>query len=149
MQLFRSLVILCSTVLGAPHPSPDAAMKSTVEELSQSPAKEVARTAAVFRIKDFYTGGRPQSEWNYVIFNVQVTGGAAFTECSIVTNTGPKVPTIEKTDCRNSEASWFKEWTMQDGSKLQEYVGPRNFTLDTTMSPTQPGKRRVMEASLM
>ncbi|KAK1597032.1 uncharacterized protein LY79DRAFT_625399 [Colletotrichum navitas] len=159
-------------------------MKSSLGGVSQRPAKEVARTAAVFKIENLYAGGRPNSEWNYVRFDVQITGGAAFTECSIATNTGPKVPTIEKTDCRNAEAvnraikwsiepmgtgmmhfnvwweftshahlyggvhmyqSWFKEWTTQDGSKLQEYVGPRNFTLDTTMSPTEPGKKRDME----
>ncbi|KAK2027915.1 hypothetical protein LX32DRAFT_563559 [Colletotrichum zoysiae] len=178
MKLLTSIVVFCSTVLGAPYASPEVAMKPSVEEFSQRDANEVAHTAAVFNIEKFYAGGRPKSDWNYVRFDVQITGGAAFTECSIATNTGPRVPTIGKTDCRNSQAvnkaikwsiepmgtgmmhfnvwwqftshahlygevhmyqAWFKEWTMQDGSKLQEYVGPRNFTLDTTMSTTQPG----------
>ncbi|KAK1984547.1 hypothetical protein LZ30DRAFT_586034 [Colletotrichum cereale] len=186
MQLLASLLILCSTVLGAPYSSPDIAMPSSIEGLSQGPAKEVARTAAVFKVENLYAGGRSHSKWNYVRFDVQVTGGAAFAECSIATNTGPKVPTIEKTNCGNSAVvntaikwsiepmgtgmmhfnvwweftshahlyggvhmyqSWFKEWTMQDGSKVQEYVGPRNFTLDATMSPTNPGGKRDMEGN--
>ncbi|KAK2001427.1 hypothetical protein LX36DRAFT_735794 [Colletotrichum falcatum] len=186
MQLLTPLVIFFSAVLGAPHASPDLATKSSIEELSQRPAEVVSRTAAGFKIENLYAGGRPNSEWNFVRFDVQVTGGAAFAECSIATNTGPKVPTIEKTDCRNSQSvskaikwsiepmgtgmmhfnvwweftshahlyggvhmyqSWFKEWTLQDGSKLQEYVGPRNFTLETTMSATQPGMKRAMEGN--
>ncbi|GJC81156.1 hypothetical protein ColLi_03994 [Colletotrichum liriopes] len=180
MRFLATLALFCSMALSAPYPSPDIAARVGSEQPSQRAAKEVASTAAVFKVEKLYAGGRSQSEWNYVRFDVQVTPGAAFAECSIATNTGPKVPTIEKTECGNATAvnkaikwslepmgtgmmhfnvwweftshahlyggvhmyqSWFKEWTMQDGSKVQEYVGPRSFTLDTTMSPTQPGEK--------
>ncbi|KAJ0168455.1 hypothetical protein CTA2_5934 [Colletotrichum tanaceti] len=185
MWLLRILA-LCSLALGAPYPPPDVAAESDTADFDRRVLKEAASTAAVFKIERFYAGGRSQSEWNYVTFAAQVTAGAAFAECSIATNTGPKVPTIEKTECRNATSlnraikwslepmgtgmmhfnvwweftshahlyggvhmyqSWFKEWTVQDGNKVQEYVGPHSFTLDTVMSPTQPEQETGLKES--
>ncbi|WQF75014.1 hypothetical protein CDEST_00028 [Colletotrichum destructivum] len=185
MRLLRILA-LCSLALSAPYSPSDVAAESDTGDFERRVTKESAGTAAVFKIERFYAGGRSKSEWNYVTFAAQVTAGAAFAECSIATNTGPKVPTIEKTECRNATSlnkvikwslepmgtgmmhfnvwweftshahlyggvhmyqSWFKEWTVQDGSKVQEYVGPHSFTLDTVMSPTQPGEDRGIKES--
>ncbi|GKT52183.1 uncharacterized protein ColSpa_12364 [Colletotrichum spaethianum] len=181
MRFLTSLVLFCSVALGAPHPSPDIAAEFDPEQPSKRAANEATSTAAVFKVEKLYAGGQAHSDWNY---GSNVTPGAAFAECSIATNSGPKVPTIEKTACRNATSvsnaikwsleptgtgmmhfnvwwqftghghlyggvhmyqSWFKEWTLQDGSKVQEYVGPREFTLETTMSSTQPGEKRGME----
>ncbi|GKT96050.1 hypothetical protein Ct61P_13900 [Colletotrichum tofieldiae] len=64
MRFLATLALFCSMALGAPYPSPDIAAKVGSEQPSQRAAKEVASTAAVFKVEKLYAGGRSQSEWN-------------------------------------------------------------------------------------
>lgn len=110
------------------------------------------------------------------MFSIQPTPGADFANCTINTDTGAVVPTVEKLVCSDINSvtwslepmgtgmhfsvwwaftshaslyggihfyeSYFKETTLADGSKVQTYVGPHKFTLETTTVMKMPGEKR-------
>ncbi|KAK1634936.1 hypothetical protein BDP81DRAFT_323871 [Colletotrichum phormii] len=94
MRYLASLALLCHLALGTP----------------STPPSEHAARAAVFEVDRFFAGSLPPSTRNFVIFSVQPTPGADFANCTINTNTGPKVPTVDKVVCTDiNSITWSLE----------------------------------------
>ncbi|KAK1456045.1 WD domain-containing protein [Colletotrichum cuscutae] len=94
MRYLANLALLCHLAHGAP----------------STPAEHSARTAAVFEVDRFFAGSLPPSTRNFVIFSVQPTPGADFANCTINTDTGSKVPTVDKVVCTDvNSITWSLE----------------------------------------